>query len=103
SGCVLVLYSRNRVCSTLVSSSLRRSKRPSQYGQIGRLANCALLVLVVKPHVRHCNRPEILARTVSSETSSQIAASSAVCSCFKIAAKLSACGNVRGNPSNTKP
>src|SRR6266550_1235451 len=42
-------------------------------------------------------------RTVSSDTSSQIARSSAVRNFVNIDIKLSACGNVRGNPSKTNP
>src|SRR5262249_24472796 len=53
SGSVLVWNSCKRVCNTPKSSSLRRSKRPSQYGHTGRLANCALDELVVKPHSPH--------------------------------------------------
>src|SRR6266496_3660274 len=42
-------------------------------------------------------------RTVSSDTSSQIARSSAVRNFVNIDIKLSAWGNVRGNPSNGNP
>ena len=87
----------------LISSSFRLTSRPSQYGQIGRSANFALVTLVVNPQAWHCRRLAMRSRTVSSETSSQIARASCVCNRSKIRCKLSACGMVRGKPSKTKP